>query len=147
MRSVRYVFLTLPALAALTGCGGINLASTPPPPPAPIREVARTERGVIMTVRDTKLDLRTGRPAAIQTSTPGVGVGPFGVALPVGIGGEKKVEVPAEEITVKLGSGKMIGVVQPLSSPPFAVGMRVDVVYEKVDDPRDAARMEVRRVD
>lgn len=143
MRPVLYFFGALPLLLALTGCGGVNLASTPPPAYQPIRDVARTERGVIMTVRDTKLDLRTGRGAPIQTSTPGI----LGVGLPVGIGGEKKVEVPAEEITVKLASGKMVGVVQPLSNPPFAVGMRVEVVYEKVDDPRDAARMEVRRMD
>ncbi len=143
MRPVRHGFLALPLLVALTGCGGIQLASTPPPPPAPIRDIARTERGVIMTVRDTKLDLRTGRAAPLQTSTPGI----YGIGLPVGIGGEKKVEVPAEEITVQLASGKMVGVVQPLGSPPFAAGMRVEVVYEKVDDPRDAQRIEVRRID
>lgn len=143
MRSVRYAFLALPVLMALSGCGGVNLASTPPPPAQSIRDIARTERGVIMTVRDTKLDLRTGRAAPLQTSTPRL----LGVGVPVNIGGEKKIEVPAEEITVKLPSGKMVGVVQPLSSPPFAVGMRVEVVYEKVDDPRDGQRMEVRRID
>ncbi|MES2696212.1 MAG: hypothetical protein V4773_22260 [Verrucomicrobiota bacterium] len=65
--------------------------------------------------------------------------------LPVNIGGEKKIEVPAEELTVRLPTGRMIAVVQPLSDPPFAPGVRVKVIYEKVDDPKDPQRIQVVR--
>ena len=63
----------------------------------------------------------------------------------VTLGGEKKVEVPAEEITVRLASGRTVGIVQELSSPPFAPGERVRVQYEKVDEPGTTPRMRVVR--
>ena len=127
-------------------CGGcsVDLAQTRPPPQKPLREIAREDRGEVMTVRDTKIDLRTGRAAPLRTSTPGVG--PFGVGrMPVTIGGEKKVEAPAEEITVRLKTGKMIAIVQELSSPPFAPGELVRVQYERTDDPGETPRMRVVR--
>ena len=129
-------------VAALAGC---HVAQTRPPPVKPISDVAREERGEILTVRDTKIDLSTGRAAPLRTSVPVAGIGPFGVRLPASIGGEKKVEVPAEEMTIQLRSGKLISVVQELSSPPFAPGEIVRVQYERVDDPRTPARMQVVR--
>lgn len=125
--------------------GGCHVAQTPPPPVKPLREIAREDRGEILTVRDTKIDLSTGRVAPLSTSTPPVGIGPFGVGVPVTIGGEKKVEVPAEEMTIRLASGKLISVVQELSSPPFAPGERVRVQVERVDDPATMPRMQVVR--
>jgi hypothetical protein len=127
------------------GLGGCAIAQTPPPPVKPLREIAREERGEILTVRDTKIDLSTGRQAPLRTSTPPVGVGPFGVRVPISIGGEKKVEVPAEEMTIQLASGRLISIVQELSSPPFAPGERVRVQYERVDDPGTPPRMQVVR--
>jgi hypothetical protein len=127
-----------------TGCA-INVAQTAPPPIKPLREIVREERGEILTVRDTTIDLRTGRAAPLQTQTPGVGIGPFGVALPVNIGGEKKVEVRAEEMTIRLNSGKLVSVVQPLGSPPFAPGERVRVQIGPKDDPGAEPQMQVVR--
>ncbi len=127
-----------------TGCA-INVAQTAPPAIKPLREVAREERGEILTVRDTTIDLRTGRQAPLRTQTPGVGIGPFGVSLPVNIGGEKKVEARAEEMTIRLASGKLISVVQPLSSPPFAPGERVRVQYGPKDEPGSEPQMQVVR--
>ena len=126
-----------------SGCG-IHLARTPPPPPKPLREISREEKGQVINVRDTKLDLSTGRQAPLATSAP-VGIGPFGVPIPITIGGEKKKEVPAEEITIQLANGRLIAVVQELSSPPFAPGERVRVQYEAVDDPGTTPRMKVVR--
>jgi hypothetical protein len=145
MRSgVGLLWLIGATLAGATSGCGIHLAQTPPPPMKPIRDVAREEKGEVLNVRDTKLDLSTGRGAPLRTSAP-VGVGPFGVPVPITIGGEKKKEVPAEEITVRLASGRMIAIVQELSSPPFAPGERVRVLFEQVDDPGTTPRMQVVR--
>ena len=141
---MRVTILALACAGLATGCA-VDLAQTAPPPQRPIRDVAREDRGEVVTVRDTKLDLRTGRGAPLRTSTPPVGVGPFGVALPINIGGEKKVEVPAEEVTVRVNTGKMVAIVQELSSPPFAPGERVRVVVEQVDEPGTTPRMQVVR--
>lgn len=129
--------------ASWSGCA-INVAQTAPPPIKPLRDVAREDRGEIVTVRDTMIDLRTGRAAPLRTAAP-LGVGPFGIAVPVAIGGEKKVETRAEEMTIRLNSGKLISIVQPLSSPPFAPGERVRVQYERVDEPGTTPRMQVVR--
>lgn len=143
MRRVRLI--TAVGLLALTmsGCG-VHVLQTPPPPVKPLREVAREERGEVINVRDTKLDLSTGRGAPIGMSAP-VGVGPFGVPVPITIGGEKKKEVPAEEITVQLANGRLVAIVQELSSPPIAPGERVKVQYEAVDEPGTTPRMRVVR--
>lgn len=134
--------LVLGSLAMLGGCA---IGQAVPPPTRPLREIAREDRGEIVTVRDTLIDLRTGMGRAISTRGPAVPVGPIGVRLPITIGGEKKVEVPGEEMTVRLSNGKLISVVQELSSPPFAPGVRVRVLYERVDDPSTHARMQVVR--
>lgn len=129
------------------GAGGcsVNVLQTAPPPMRAITEIAREEPGKIVTVRDTKIDLASGRVAPLRTQTPRIGVGPIGVSVPVTIGGERKGQVPAEEMTIELAGGKLISVVQPLSSPPFAPGERVRVQYEKVDDPRTGGRVQVVR--
>ena len=143
MRRVRAIFSAALVVLGTAGCG-IHLAQTAPPRTRPLTEVAREEKGEVMVVRDTKLDLRTGRGAPIGMAAP-VGVGPFGVPVPVTLGGEKKVEVPAEEITVRLANGRMVAIVQELSSPPFAPGEQVRVQYEAVDEPGTTPRMKVIR--
>lgn len=136
----------VPLLAAAAMLGGCAVAQSRPPPRAPIREVAREERGEVTLVRDTRLDLSTGRGRAITTHSPSVPVaGIVGVRVPMTIGGEKKTEVPAEEITIRLANGRTISIVQELGSPPFAPGERVRVLYEKNDDPGTATRMQVVR--
>jgi hypothetical protein len=144
MRRNAFALLLAGLISAWQGCS-VDLAQTAPPAQKPVRDVAREERGEVVTVRDTKIDLRTGRGAPLRTSTPPIGIGPFGVPIPINIGGEKKVEAPAEEITVRLKSGTTIAVVQELSSPPFAPGEQVKVLFEKVDDPGTSARMQVVR--
>src|SRR5687768_17095885 len=89
-------------LAVIVLLGGCAIAQSPPPKPRPFGEIAREERGEIITVRDTRIDLRTGMGRAMQAHTPRIPVGPVAVGLPVTIGGEKRVEVPGEEITVRL---------------------------------------------
>ena len=125
--------------------GGCAVAQSTPPKPRPFGEVAREERAEVVSVRDTRIDLRTGMGRSLQARSPHVPVGPIAVALPVQIGGEKKVEVPGEEITVRLPSGKMILVVQELGSPPFAPGERVRVLYERRDDVTGESRTRVVR--
>lgn len=127
----------------VSGCG-LHLAQTAPPPMRPLKDVAREERGEVLNVRDTKLDLSTGRGAPVGMRAP-LGVGPIGIGVPVTLGGEKKKEVPAEEITVQLASGRLVGIVQELSSPPFAPGERVKVQFEAVDEPGTIPRMRVVR--
>lgn len=134
------------AIALLGGCTGVHVGQARPPGTRPLREVAREERGVVVTVRDTQLDLRTGMARGVRTSSPTIPVfGPIGMRVPITVGGEKRVEVPAEEITVRLASGKTIAIVQELSSPPFAPGERVRVQHEKVEDGTTAARIQVVR--
>ena len=135
-------WLAVGALALLSGCA---VAQSTPPKPRPFGEIAREEPGQVVTVRDTRIDLRTGMGRAMQARTPHIPVGPVGVALPVTIGGEKRVEVPGEEITVRLVDGKMIMIVQELSSPPFAPGERVRVLYERRHELTGEARTRVVR--
>jgi hypothetical protein len=125
--------------------GGCAVAQSRPPPRPPIRDVARAESAQVITVRDTLLDLSTGRGRSVTAHTPIIPAGPIGVRLPVTVGGEKKVEVPAEEITVQFKDGKRVAVVQELSSPPFAPGERVKVVYEVPNDVDGTSRMLVVR--
>ena len=96
-------------------------------------------------MRDTQLDLSTGRGRSIGTSSPAIPVGPVGIRVPVTIGGEKRVDVPAEEITVRLADGKLIAIVQELSSPPLAPGERVRVLHERTDDGRGQGRIQIVR--
>lgn len=133
------------AIAVIALLGGCAVAQSTPPKPRPFGEVAREERGEIITVRDTRIDLRTGMGRAMQAHTPRIPVGPVAVALPVTIGGEKRHEVPAEEITVRLPSGKMILVVQELNSPPFAPGERVRVLHERKHDLTGESRTRIVR--
>jgi hypothetical protein len=134
------VTLSMAALA-----GGCSVAQTTPPKPRPFGEIAREEKGEVIGVRDTRIDLSTGRARSLTTHSPAIPVGPLGVRVPVSIGGEKKVEVPGEEITVKLPSGKLVLIVQELSNPPFAPGERVRVLYERPDDLNGEARTRVER--
>lgn len=131
------------ALAVLPG--GCAIGQSRPPSTRPLGEIAREERGEILAVRDTRIDLSTGQGNRIRASTPAVGVGPLAVRVPVTVGGEKRVEAPAEEITVQLASGKLMAVVQELSSPPFAPGERVRVLYERPNDITGEARQRVVR--
>ncbi len=137
--------LALVASALLAGCGGVHLAQSRPPPRPPVTDIAREERGEIVTVQDTQIDLSTGRGRSIGVQGPGVGVGPFGMRVPVTIGGEKRVDVPGEEITVRLPSGKLISIVQELSTPPLAPGERVRVLYERTEDRGGPGRVQVVR--
>ena len=125
--------------------GGCAVAQTRPPPPRPITDIAREERGEIISVHDTRIDLSTGNNQGLSAHTPTVPVGPIGVRLPVKIGGEKRVEVPGEEITVQLATGKLISVVQPLSSPPLAPGERVRVLHERANDITGVGRTQILR--
>ena len=125
--------------------GGCAVAQTRPPPPRPISDIAREERGEIISVHDTRIDLSTGNNQGLSAHTPSVGVGPIGVRLPVKVGGEKRVEVPGEEITVQLASGKLISVVQPLSSPPLAPGERVRILHERANDITGVGRTQIVR--
>jgi len=133
------------AVAMIPVLGGCAVAQSRPTPPRPITEVAREERGQILTVRDTRIDLSTGNARSLRAHTPAVPVGPIGVRLPVQIGGEKRVEVPGEEITVQLASGKLISVVQQLSSPPFAPGERVRVLHERPSEVSGVGRTQIVR--
>ncbi|MDP3072058.1 MAG: hypothetical protein Q8N18_17330 [Opitutaceae bacterium] len=137
--------LALAAGAALGGCTGINLAQSRPPPRKPVTDIARQERGEVVTVHDTTLDLSTGRGRSIGMHAPAVPIGPVAVRVPVSVGGEKRVDVPAEEITVRLSTGKLIAVVQELSSPPFAPGERVRVLYERTDEQGGTGRIQIVR--
>lgn len=111
---------------------GCNLAQVEPKPTRPFGEIEKSERGVVASVNDTMIDLRTGQVRGLRTSQP-VPLGPVAVGLPITLGGEKKREVPGEEITVRLPSGKLVFVVQELSQPPFAVGEPVKVLHEKAN--------------
>jgi hypothetical protein len=128
-------------------CGGCAVAQTAPPKPRPLREIAREEPGEVVSVQDTRIDLRTGLAPSVGTQSPRIPLGPVGVRVPVTLGGEKKVEVPGEEITVKLRDGRLVMITQELSSPPFAPGERVRVLYEKPDELTGAARSKVERAE
>ena len=133
------------ALAAVMLLGGCAVGQSTPPPQRPLGEIAREQRGEVVTVRDTRIDLSTGRSRAVRTHSPAIPVGPVGIRVPLQVGGEKRLEVPAEEITVQLASGKIISVVQELSSPPFAPGERVRVLEERVDEITGVARTRIAR--
>jgi hypothetical protein len=133
------------SIAAIAVLGGCAVAQSRPTPPRPITDVAREERGEIISVRDTRIDLSTGTARSLRAHTPAVPVGPIGVRLPVKIGGEKRVEIPGEEITLQLASGKLISVVQPLSSPPLAPGEKVRVLHERPNDINGEARTQIVR--
>lgn len=128
--------------------GGCAVAQSLPKPPPPFGEVEREERGIVAAVHDTMIDFRTGQGRALQTRTPTIPVGGIvGVALPVSIGGEKRQDVPGEEITVRLPSGKLVLVVQELSHPAFAVGEQVKILHEKPHYITGEARTRVVRTD
>ena len=141
----RFPFLLL--AGSLIGLlGGCAVAQTTPPRARPLGEIDREERGEVVNVRDTRIDLRTGAGGrAMSAHTPHIPMGPIAVAVPVRIGGEKAVEVPAEEITVKLTNGKMMQVVQELSTPPFAVGEQVRVLHERRNESTGQSRVKVER--
>jgi hypothetical protein len=141
------VALGIITLIFAAGClPTIPIAQSRPPPSRPLGEIAREERGQIISVSDTRIDLSTGQARGITTQTPAVPVGPIGgLRLPISLGGEKRVEVPAEQITVQLASGKMISVVQELSSPPLAQGERVRVLHEKPNEVTGASRTRIVR--
>lgn len=143
MRRERFGFLVIAAAAGLLG--GCAVAQSVPRPRPPIGEVAREERGEVLSVRDTQIDLRTGMGRGMTTHSPAIPVGPVGVRVPITLGGEKRVDVPAEEIVVRLESGKTIAIVQELSTPPFAPGERVRVLQERRNELTGEARMQVVR--
>ncbi len=123
------------------------MARTTPPPQRPFGEVEREEPGEVVSVHDTMIDLRTGQTRSIQAHTPPVALGPIAVSLPVSIGGESRRDVPGEEITVQLPSGKLILVVQELSHPPFAKGERVRVLHERPNLVTGESRTRVERLE
>jgi hypothetical protein len=125
--------------------GGCSIAQTTPPKPRPFGDIAREETGEVIAVRDTRIDLSTGMARSMTTHSPRVPVGPVGVRVPVTLGGEKKVEIPGEEITVKLPDGKLVLIVQELSSPPYAPGERVRVLYERPSEMNGVSRTRVER--
>lgn len=135
------------ALAAFTLTGGCKVAQVRPPDEAPFGEVQREEKGVVASVHDTMIDLRTGKSRGLTTRTPHVPVGLVGVSVPVTIGGEAKREVPGEEITVRLPSGKLVLVVQQRGDPPYAVGEAVKVQYEKPNYITEESRTRVVRAE
>ncbi|MBI5768554.1 MAG: hypothetical protein HZA93_12215 [Verrucomicrobia bacterium] len=118
-------------LAALVLGAGCAVSQSAPPPPRTFGEVESQERGVIVTVRDIMVDRRTGRGPDATVRTPHIPVGPIAVAVPIALGGEKRQDVPGEEITVRLAGDKLIVVVQELSSPALAPGERVLLQREK----------------
>lgn len=125
--------------------GGCAVGQSAPPPPRPFGEVASEERGEIVGVRDTVIDLRTEQSRSLQAHTPAIPVGPIGVALPVSIGGESRHDVPGEEITVRLPGGKLIVVVQEQSAPAFAPGEIVRILHERPNLVTGQSRTRVAR--
>ena len=69
------------------------------------------------------------------------------MAVPISIGGEKRRDVPGEEITVRLRSGGLVLVVQELSHPAFAVGEEVKILHEKPNLITGESRTRVARVE
>ena len=134
------------ALAAVL-LGGCSVAQTLPAAPRPFGEVESEERGVVAGVHDTMLDLRTGQVRSLRTRSPTIPLGPLSVALPISIGGEKRRDVPGEEITVRLRSGRLVLVVQELSHPAFAVGEEVKILHEKPNHITGESRTRVARVE
>jgi len=138
------------AVAVLVGgllMGGCHVAQSEPPPERPFGEVESEERGVVAAVYDTTMDLRTGQSRPLQTSLPTVPLGPLAVAVPVTIGGEKRRDVPAEEITVRLPTGKLVLVIQAQGHPAFAVGEQVKILHERPHYISGESRQRVVRVE
>lgn len=134
------------AAAALVALGGCAVAQSVPPPPRPFGEIVREDKGVVVSVNDTTIDLRTGMGRGMTAHSPGIPVGRVAaISLPVMIGGEKKREMPAEEITVRLPSGKLVLVVQERSNPPIAPEEQVLVQYERGGEGGTQGRMRVVR--
>ena len=116
---------------AVLSFAACTVGQSPPPPSRPFGNVASEETGEIVSVHDTMIDLRTGKGRALHTSGPVIPLGPVAVPVPITIGGESRRDVPGEEITVKLATGKLVLVVQEQSSPAFAVGEQVRVLHEE----------------
>lgn len=146
MRRIREFSAGL-ALFGVCLIAGCSVAQTTPAAERPFGEVASEERGVVAAVHDTTLDLRTGRVRGLQTQLPTIPMGPVAVALPVTIGGEKRQDVPGEEITVRLPSGKLVLVVQERGQPPFAPGEEVKILHEKPNYISGESRTRVVRVE
>ena len=144
--SVRRAGIGVLAAVSLVA-GGCAVSQRAPPPPRAFGQVESEERGVIASVNDTMIDRRTGRGPDAQLRSPHIPVGPIAVALPVSIGGEKRQDVPGEEIAVRLASGKLVQVVQELSSPPFAPGERVKIQKERPSELTGESRSRVVRDD
>lgn len=102
---------------------------------------------MVSSVTDTVIDRRTGRGPDAQLRTPHIPVGPVAVAVPISIGGEKRQDVPAEEITVRLAGGKLVQVIQERGSPPFAPGERVKIQKERANEFTGESRTRVVRDD
>jgi outer membrane lipoprotein SlyB len=69
------------------------------------------------------------------------------VPVPITLGEEKRRDVPAEEITVRLPNGKLVLVVQALSHPAFAPGEAVKIQHEKPNYITGESRQRVVRVE
>jgi hypothetical protein len=138
--------LVVPALVAVVGLfNGCAIGQSAPPAPRPFGEIASEEHGEVVSVHDTMIDLRTGQARALHSSGPLVPIGPVAIPVPITIGGEKRREVPGEEITVRLPEGKLILVVQELSQPAFAVGEQVRVLHEQPGIVSGVSRTRVER--
>lgn len=125
--------------------GACAVSQSPPPPPRPFGEIESEEPGVVATVHDTMIDLRTGQGRSVRMNTPHIPVGPIAVAVPITMGGEGRRDVPGEEITVRLPSGKYVLVVQELSHPAFAPGERVRIQHERRNEYTGESRTRVVR--
>ena len=122
------------------------MAQSEPPPTRPFGEIERFERGVVVAVNDTMIDLRTGQGRSIVAHTPSIPVGGVArVGLPITLGGEKRRDVPGEEITVRLVDGKHVLIVQELSHPAFATGERVRVLHERPNHITGESRTRIAR--
>ena len=142
-RKLLAVFLSACALLL----GACAVGQSPPPPQRPFGEVDREEAGVVASVFDTMIDLRTGQSRSLHAHSPAIPLGPIAVAVPISIGGESRRDVPGEEITVRLSTGKLVLIVQELSHPAFAPGERVRVLHERPNIVTGVSRIRVVRED
>ncbi len=145
MPLTRKILRVLLAAAAGLWLGGCAIGQSAPPPQRPFGEVASEEEGEVVSVHDTLIDLRTGQARALHSSGPVVPLGPVAIPVPITIGGEKRRDVPGEEITVRLPSGKLVLVVQELSYPAFATGEHVKVLHEEPNRVTGESRVRVAR--
>jgi hypothetical protein len=144
MKATRTVVAAWPAIGVLL-LSACAVGQSAPPPPREFGEVEYEERGVVAAVSDTTIDLRTGRGPAVRMNTPHIPLGPIAVSVPVSMGGESRWDVPAEEITVRLATGKYLLVVQPQAHPAFAPGEPVKVQHERPHHITGESRMRVVR--